>query len=143
MAKKLSQKSDRNAAAMCGAASPDAEYAGMAVQPADGGRSKPAAGSEDKQTGRHPQRLSLWLSASLTGYSDGNHVPHGSKGAPGPIYSVLHHRTQTQCGCTDPGGTGSPCAGRIHSQCRRSYQAGHHLYNGLRRGLVCVQSLPQ
>ena len=70
----------------------------MAVCPAHGGRSKPAAGSGDeKRTRRKPQRVSLWLPPSQTRYPNGHHVSHGAEGTSGgyiPFFVTERKRSE-------------------------------------------------
>ena len=74
----------------------DAEYAGMAVHRADGGRGRSAAGSREEPAHGRQERIPQRLSSSSFGYPNGHDVPHGTQGLSGRLYSVLRHRTQAQ-----------------------------------------------
>lgn len=69
----------------------DAEYAGMAVHRADGGRGRSAAGSREEPAHGRQERIPQRLSSTPLGYPDGNNVPHGAQGSSGRLHSVLRH----------------------------------------------------
>ena len=53
-------------------------------------------GAEKSERARKPQRISLWLPASQTGYPDGDHVSHGAEGTAWGLHPILCYGTQTQ-----------------------------------------------
>ena len=65
---------------MCDGAGSDAEYAGMAVHRADGGRGRSAAGSREEPAHGRQERIPQRLSSSSFGYPNGHDVPRWMRG---------------------------------------------------------------